>query len=233
MPDELLPVVVQEVGTKEILMLAYANAEALELTKSTGFAHFYSRSRGRIWKKGEESGNTMRVLKILQDCDADALIYLVEFPKEKVACHTGSRTCFFTTVFEAPEETEHSECEVRESEGSDLAFLIQLKALVDERKVERPRGSYTTELFEAGLEKILKKLGEESIEVVLAGCGEDKEHLVYEIADLIYHLTVLMSYKNLRWKDVIDELKRRHGRSGKTQKARPEGENGNEQQERN
>lgn len=198
---ELKPVIVQEINTKEVLMLAYANQEAIELTKQTGYAHFYSRSRNRIWKKGEESGNTMPVLKIIEDCDNDALLYLVDFPKEKVTCHTGNRTCFFNTIYE-------SNSEKNDQEG--LQFLLELKVLIDDRKEKLPEGSYTTKLFKEGVEKIAKKFGEESIEVVLAAMGNDKKHLIYELADLMYHFIVLLSAKNIEWKDVIDELIRRH-----------------------
>lgn len=205
--QDLVPVIVQEAKTMEILMLAYANAEALELTRVTGFAHFYSRSRGRIWKKGEESGNTMKVVKIIEDCDGDALIYLVDFPPEKVACHTGNRSCFSKVVFSAQVERDFARC----GEPVGVEFVEYLKKLVDERKRLRPKGSYTTRLFEAGLGRILKKLGEESVEVLVAASVEENGRLISEIADLIYHLTVLMSYKEVEWCDVVSELRRRHG----------------------
>lgn len=197
--DELLiPVIVQEINTKEVLMLAYADQKALELTKQTGYAHFYSRSKGRIWKKGEESGNTMKVVKILKDCDEDAILYLVKFPADKVACHTNKRTCFFKVLHDSSNEDN--------DEIVNLGFLIELKQLIDERKKELPEGSYTTRLFNEGIEKIAKKFGEESIEVVLAAMGNDKRHLVSELADLIYHLTVLLSEKEVGWHEIISEL---------------------------
>lgn len=198
---ELKPVIVQEINTKEVLMLAYANQEAIELTKETGYAHFYSRSRNKIWKKGEESGNTMPVVKIIEDCDNDTLLYLVDFPKEKVACHTGNRTCFFNTIYES---------NTVKTDQENLQFLLELKQLVDDRKEKLPEGSYTAKLFKDGIEKIAKKLGEESVEVVLAAMGDDRQHLIYELADLMYHLTVLLSAKDIEWSEVVDELIRRH-----------------------
>ncbi|KAF2958622.1 hypothetical protein AS159_02750 [Thermotoga sp. Ku-13t] len=195
--EVLRPVVVQEVHTKEILMLAYTNEEALQLTKETGFAHFYSRSRKRIWKKGEQSGNTMRVVQILEDCDSDALLYLVDFPHGKVACHTGRRSCFFNVV--------HGD----DAEENGLSFLEKLYGIVEDRKKNPVQGSYTAKLFEEGLDKILKKFGEEAIEVILAAKHQTKERLIEELADLMYHLTVLLSAEEIRWSDVVRELKRR------------------------
>ncbi|MDI6862213.1 MULTISPECIES: bifunctional phosphoribosyl-AMP cyclohydrolase/phosphoribosyl-ATP diphosphatase HisIE [Pseudothermotoga] len=192
----LRPVVVQEAFTKEVLMLAYADEEALRLTKETGFAHFYSRSRQKIWKKGEESGNTMRVLQIVEDCDRDALLYLVEFPENKVACHTGRRSCFFNVV--------HGE-----NVKDGLGFLQKLHKIVEDRKNNPTEGSYTTSLFRTGLDEILKKFGEESIEVILAAKHQTKERLINEISDLIYHLIVLMCAEDVSWNDVIGELEKR------------------------
>lgn len=193
----LRPVVVQEAFTREVLMLAYADEEALRLTRKTGFAHFYSRSRQRIWKKGEESGNTMKVIQIVEDCDQDALLYLVEFPEGKVACHTGNKSCFFNVVY-------------GESANSpDLSFLEKLYEIVQSRRDNPKEGSYTSHLFKAGLDEILKKFGEESIEVVLATKHQTKERLINELADLIYHLTVLLCAEGLTWNDVLEELKNR------------------------
>lgn len=191
----LKPVVVQEAKTKEVLMLAYANEEALRLTKETGFAHFYSRSRRRIWKKGEESGNTMRVVQILEDCDEDALLYLVDFPMDKRACHTGNRSCFFKPVY-------------GETVENNVQFLEILYKIVEDRKAHPSENSYTSRLFREGLDEILKKFGEEAVEVVVAG-RQTKDRLVHELADLIYHLTVLLVAKELNWNDVTEELSRR------------------------
>ncbi|MEN3007682.1 bifunctional phosphoribosyl-AMP cyclohydrolase/phosphoribosyl-ATP diphosphatase HisIE [Pseudothermotoga sp.] len=196
----LKPVVVQEARTKEVLMLAYANEEALNLTKETGFAHFYSRSRQRIWRKGEESGNTMRVVQIFEDCDKDALLYLVDFPIEKVACHTGNRSCFFNSIY-------------GEGTKSDVQFLEKLYRIVQQRKSKMPESSYTAKLFRKGLDEIVKKVGEEAIEVIVAAKSSDEEHFINEVADLIYHLTVLMVEKNVEWSKIIEELQDRHEKS--------------------
>ncbi|MCS7175856.1 bifunctional phosphoribosyl-AMP cyclohydrolase/phosphoribosyl-ATP diphosphatase HisIE [Pseudothermotoga sp.] len=196
----LRPVVVQEARTGEVLMLAYADEEALNLTKETGFAHFYSRSRQKIWKKGEESGNTMRVVQIFEDCDKDALLYLVDFPLEKVACHTGNRSCFFSSIY-------------GQGRRNDLQFLEKLLRIVQQRKSKAPESSYTAKLFREGLDEIVKKVGEEAIEVIVAAKSNDEEHFVREVADLIYHLTVLMVEKNVEWDKIIEELQDRHERS--------------------
>lgn len=192
----LYPVVVQERTTGEVLMLAYANEEALELTKKTGYAHFFSRERQKIWKKGETSGNTMRVVEIRRDCDDDAYLYIVDFPEDKVACHTGNRSCFF--------KVEH-----RFEETGSPTFWLDLYRLVKKRKEEMPEGSYTAKLFREGKGKIAKKFGEEAVEVVTGYLQNDKENLVWEIADMIYHLTVLMADAGVTVQDVMKELEKR------------------------
>jgi len=191
----LFPVVVQERTTGEVLMLAYANEEALELTKKTGYAHFYSRERQKIWMKGETSGNTMRVVEIRKDCDEDAYLYLVDFPEEKVACHTGNRSCFF--------RVEHGGI------TSNVNTWLELYRIVKKRKEEMPEGSYTAKLFREGKREIAKKLGEEAIEVIGGYLSGDRENLIWEIADLVYHLTVLMVDSGITIQDVMEELSRR------------------------
>ncbi|MGJ8454453.1 bifunctional phosphoribosyl-AMP cyclohydrolase/phosphoribosyl-ATP diphosphatase HisIE [Pseudothermotoga sp. U03pept] len=193
---ELYPVVVQEWTTAEVLMLAYANQEALRLTKETGYAHFFSRERQKIWKKGESSGNEMKVLEIRKDCDEDAYLYIVDFPEEKVACHTGRRSCFF--------KTEYS-CEGRSSTN----LWLELYRLVKQRKEQMPEGSYTAKLLREGRQKIAKKLGEESTEVIIGYLQDNRENLIWEIADLLYHLTVLMVEAEITIQDVMKELERR------------------------
>jgi len=193
---ELYPVIVQEYLTGEVLMLAYANQEALELTKDTGYAHFFSRERQKIWKKGESSGNEMKVLEIRKDCDEDAYLYIVEFPEDKVACHTGRRSCFFKTEYG---------CEGRSSTNP----WLELYRLIKQRKKEMPEGSYTANLFREGKQKIAKKFGEESIEVVIGYLQDDRENLIWETADLLYHLTVLMVQAEITIQDVMKELERR------------------------
>ncbi|MDN5336931.1 MAG: phosphoribosyl-AMP cyclohydrolase / phosphoribosyl-ATP pyrophosphohydrolase [Thermotogaceae bacterium] len=198
---ELRPVIVQEVNTKEVLMLAYANEEALKLTMDTGFAHFYSRSRNSIWKKGETSGNTMKVVKIFEDCDRDTLLYLVEFPKNKVACHTGNRTCFFNEIFYTDKQVEREEI---------LNFWNDLFKIIKDRKEKMPEGSYTAQLFREGIDRIMKKFGEEAIEVMIAAKDNSIDEFIYECADLIYHLTVLMVEVGVEPNDIMLELFRRH-----------------------
>lgn len=198
---ELRPVVVQEINTKEVLMVAYANDEALKLTMDTGLAHFYSRTRNSIWKKGETSGNTMKVVKILEDCDKDTLLYLVEFPENKVACHTGNRTCFFNEVFDIGKQIKTEE---------DLNFWNDLFEIIKDRKEKMPEKSYTASLFKEGIDRIMKKFGEEAIEVMIAAKSNNKGEFIYECADLIYHLTVLMVEVGIKPYDIMVELSKRH-----------------------
>jgi phosphoribosyl-ATP pyrophosphohydrolase/phosphoribosyl-AMP cyclohydrolase len=172
----LIPAVVQDAGTKQVLTLAYMNKEALAVSIAEGRTCFYSRSRQALWRKGETSGNVQHIVSITADCDGDALV--VEVVKDGPACHTGAESCFFNPVFVSPEVRAFS--------------LPGLYALLEERKKTRPEGSYTTYLFEKGLDKILKKIGEESTEVIIAAKAEDKKETVYEIADLVYHVLVLM-----------------------------------------
>ena len=174
----LIPAIVQDHYTKEVLTLAYMNAETLALTIAEGRTVFWSRSRQEIWRKGETSGNVQRVVSITADCDADALV--VEVVKSGPACHTGAESCFFNPVYESGEQP----------------FSVDgLYELLLGRKRERPEGSYTTYLFEKGRDKILKKVGEESTEVIIAGKADDRAETVYELADLAYHALVLMADK--------------------------------------
>ena len=172
----LIPAIVQDHYTKEVLTLAYMNAETLALTIAEGRTVFWSRSRQEIWRKGETSGNVQRVVSITADCDADALV--VEVVKSGPACHTGAESCFFNEVYVSPELKQFS--------------WQGLYELIKGRKTDPKEGSYTTYLFEKGKEKILKKVGEECTEVIIAGEKEDKEETVYEISDLAYHVLVLM-----------------------------------------
>lgn len=190
----LIPAIVQDHYSKEVLTLAYMNAESLALTIAEGRTVFYSRSRQTLWRKGETSGNVQRVVSITADCDADALV--VEVVKSGPACHTGAESCFFTPVYLSEELKAFS------YEG--------LYRLIEGRKLEPKEGSYTTYLFEKGLDKILKKVGEECTEVLIAGAKQDKEETIYEIADLLYHLLVLMVQGGITLKDVARELEKRH-----------------------
>jgi len=193
----LVPVIVQDIRTNEILMLAYANRDALELTIKTGFAHFWSRERKKLWKKGEESGNVQEVKEIKYDCDSDAILYRV-IPHGP-ACHTGKMSCFHNVLVNAENYEVHSS-----------SILEELFAIIEERKRKLPEGSYTASLFREGLKKIQRKLGEEALEVILASIDQkDKASIIYESADLIYHLLVLLAYSDISIEKLFEELKRR------------------------
>ena len=192
--DGLIPAIVVDSVTKEVLTLAYMNKESLKITMEKGLTCFYSRSRQELWLKGETSGNYQHVVSITADCDADALVVTVE--KDGPACHTGEESCFFNEVYESETLRDFS-----------LSGLIKL---IEGRKKEKVEGSYTTYLFEKGLDKILKKVGEESTEVIIAAKADDKKETVYEIADLTYHLLVLMIEMGISLEDVHRELASRH-----------------------
>lgn len=190
----LIPAIVVDGVTKKVLTLAYMNEESLRITMEKGLTCFYSRSREELWLKGETSGNYQHVISITADCDCDALVVVVE--PDGPACHTGEESCFFNEVYESEERHEFS-----------LAGLVKL---IEGRKTEKVEGSYTTYLFEKGLDKILKKVGEESTEVIIAGKADDKKETIYEIADLTYHLLVLMIQMGISLEDVHRELASRH-----------------------
>ena len=192
--DGLIPAIVVDVVTKDVLTLAYMNKESLEITLAEKRTCFWSRSRQKLWRKGETSGNVQHVVSITADCDKDALVVKVE--KEGPACHTGEESCFFQPLYINEEKSEFS--------------LKGLYGLLQSRKQQMPEGSYTTYLFEKGLDKILKKVGEESTEVIIAGKAEDKKETVYEIADLAYHVMVLMVQMGITVEDVQAELASRH-----------------------
>jgi phosphoribosyl-ATP pyrophosphohydrolase/phosphoribosyl-AMP cyclohydrolase len=193
----LVPVVVQDAGTHRVLTLAYMNAESLQRTIETGETWFWSRSRAKLWHKGETSGHTQQVVSINLDCDGDALTVLVK--PAGPACHTGQASCFHNEVCRSDEP-------VAEEKGSLGEVLDDLYALIESRKRERPEGSYTTYLFNQGLDKILKKVGEESSETIIAAKNEDHEALANESSDLIYHLLVLFVEQGLTLDEVRDEL---------------------------
>ena len=190
----LIPAIVQDHYTKQVLTLAYMNAETLALTIAEGRTVFWSRSRQEIWRKGETSGNVQRVVSITADCDADALV--VEVVKDGPACHTGAESCFFQPVYVSEELKQFT------YEG--------LYELIKGRKTAPKEGSYTTYLFDRGLEKILKKVGEECTEVIIAGGKRDKEETVFEISDLCYHVLVLMVELGISVEDITRELEKRH-----------------------
>jgi phosphoribosyl-AMP cyclohydrolase / phosphoribosyl-ATP pyrophosphohydrolase len=199
----LVPVITQDVASSEVLTLAYANREAVEKTLSSGEAHYYSRSRSEIWRKGETSGNTQRIVEVKLDCDGDALLYRVE-PRGP-ACHTGHRSCFFTTL-------------TGERVGAALAgdrevpfgtMVERLAATIARRHREMPEGSYTASLIQGGKQRLAQKVGEEAVEVVIAALSD--ERLSEEAADLVYHLLVLLEERDVGIEDVAKVLHDRHG----------------------
>lgn len=207
--DGLAPAVAQDAESREVLMLAYMNEEALKLTMETGKAHYYSRSRGRIWMKGESSGHVQLVQDIMVDCDGDTLLLLVE--QEGVACHTGNKSCFFTAVSEkGQKQTEDNEIANAEIYRQQIGpMLEEVYAVIADRKAYPQEGSYTNYLLEKGLDKILKKVGEETAEVIIAAKNPDEEELVYETADLMYHLLVLLFERGVGLPRVAMELANR------------------------
>ena len=197
----LIPAIVQHANTKQVLTLAYMNAQSLERTLESGETWFWSRSRSCLWHKGETSGNTQRVVGVTVDCDGDALILMVE--PQGPACHTGEQSCFHNDISSASGNFVSWH---KEGLGQ---VLDSLYALIESRKLERPEGSYTTYLFNEGLDKILKKVGEESSETIIAAKNGDREEIAKETADLLYHLLVLLVERGLKLEDVRDELARR------------------------
>ncbi len=195
----LVPAVVQDARTGQVLMLAYMNRDALERTLQTGEAHFWSRSRQALWHKGATSGNTQKVVDIRLDCDGDALLLLVE-PRGP-ACHTGAVSCFFRGYRLVEEDREE------DAQGDFLATLYRV--LEDRKRNPRP-GSYTARLLEQGTVQVLKKVGEEAVEVLLAAQYQDDTRLVEEVADLLYHVLVLLVAQEVPWSRVVQELRSRH-----------------------
>lgn len=189
--DGLVPAIAQDVGTGEVLMLAYMNEEAFRLTKETGIAHYYSRSRQALWKKGETSGHIQEVKGIYYDCDGDAVLLKVN--QIGAACHTGNYSCFFN----------------EEKGYKDLSNTLKdLYKLIIDRKKNPQEGSYTQYLFDKGIDKILKKIGEEAAEVII-GAKNDKQELIYEASDLIYHLIVLLVNEGVTPAEIMEELRGR------------------------
>ena len=190
----LIPAIVVDSVTKKALTLAYMNKESLKISMEKGLTCFWSRSRGELWLKGETSGNYQHIVSITADCDRDALV--VEVEKDGPACHTGSDSCFTAPLWESGERSEFS--------------YESLMKLIEGRKTNKKEGSYTTYLFEKGIDKILKKVGEESTEVIIAAKADDKRETVYEIADLAYHVMVLMIEMGISLDDIRAELASRH-----------------------
>lgn len=192
--DGLIPAVVTDYYTKKVLTVAYMNRESIDISIKEGKTCFYSRSRKTLWRKGETSGNFQHIVSIIADCDRDALV--VEVVKDGPACHLGTDSCFNDYVYK--------------SNSIDEFSVEGLYKLLEGRKKDMPQGSYTTYLFEQGIDKILKKVGEECTEVIVAGKGGDRAETIFEIADLMYHVLVLMVETGIEPKDVFDELSKRH-----------------------
>lgn len=188
----LVPAIIQDADTRQVLMLGYMNAEAYQKTTDTGKVTFWSRSRKTLWTKGETSGNFLHVVSIKVDCDNDSL--LIRVHPEGPTCHTGTDTCWG-----------------EENTADDgLHFLSQLQDFIEQRKLEMPEGSYTTRLFRDGINKMAQKVGEEALETVIEAVGGTNDKLIYEASDLLYHLLVMLTAKGLRLEDVSRELQKRH-----------------------
>jgi phosphoribosyl-ATP pyrophosphohydrolase/phosphoribosyl-AMP cyclohydrolase len=191
----LIPAIIQDASTDRVLMLGFMNSEALDKTRKEGKVTFFSRTKNRLWTKGEESGNFLHVVEILEDCDQDTL--LIKANPAGPVCHTGSDTCFDekNSVSQDPE---------------DLAFIVQLQQLIHTRKAEMPEGSYTTSLFEEGINKIAQKVGEEAVELVIEAKDDNDSLFLNEAADLLYHLLVLLTAKGKDIRNVAAVLEQRH-----------------------
>ncbi|MGM0881678.1 MAG: bifunctional phosphoribosyl-AMP cyclohydrolase/phosphoribosyl-ATP diphosphatase HisIE [Bacillota bacterium] len=203
----LVPAVVQDVQSKEVLMMAYMNRESLQLSVETGVTWYWSRSRNELWNKGATSGHTQRIVSMAYDCDGDTLVVKVE--QKGPACHTGRYSCFFNPVEVSGNA---AAAEAVQTTADRFATLGQLESVIAERYAERPDGSYTTYLFEKGVDKILKKVGEEASEVIIAAKNKDNDELRSEVSDLIFHLMVLLRERGLPLDDVIREINGRHGK---------------------
>ena len=190
----LIPAVIVEAGTHRLLMVAYMNRESLKISMETGKTCFWSRSRQELWTKGETSGNYQHIVSITADCDLDTLKVVVE--KDGPACHTGAETCFFNLVYQSEEKSDFT--------------MDALMELIRGRKTNPQEESYTTYLFQKGLDKILKKIGEESTEVIIAAKDNDPKETIYEISDLVYHVMVMMIQQGISLEDIRRELASRH-----------------------
>jgi len=196
----LIPAIVQDAATKEVLTLAYMNKESLEKSLQTGETWLYSRSRQELWHKGATSGNTQQIVEIKYDCDQDALVVCVK--PNGPACHNGTTSCFVESLYQNKEAIE--------SNDSDYQILTNLEKIIEERDIKRPEDTYTTYLFEKGVDKILKKVGEEAAEVIIAAKNRDAEELKWETSDLIYHLFVLLREQKLPFSEILKVLEARH-----------------------
>ena len=204
----LLPAIIQDFQSGQVLMMAYMNKESLTRTRESGKTWFYSRSRQKLWQKGEESGHIQEVKEISFDCDSDCL--LIKVAQTGVACHTGHYSCFYRTLGGKEVESPLFDLSaVYNSAGGGPGILYELYDIILERREKMPEGSYTAYLFNKGLDKILKKVGEENAEVIIAAKNRDKAELVYETSDLLYHLLVLLVEQGVSLAEVFSELKSR------------------------
>ena len=201
----LVPVVVQDFDSNEVLMLAYMNEKALKKTIDTGFAHYFSRSRNKLWKKGESSGNTQEVKDIFVDCDNDTILFKVK--QTGPACHTGRKSCFFTNL-------KTNEITMDKEEEIDYNFTDKLYHTLLDRKNANPETSYVSSLYHKGENSLLKKIAEEAAEFCFAVKDDDKKEIIYEAADLAFHTLIALALKNIHPEAVLEELKRREGLSG-------------------
>ena len=198
----LIPAIVQDAKTKEVLTLAYMNQTSLEKSIETRETWFYSRSRQELWHKGATSGNTQKIVEMKLDCDQDAIVVLVH--PAGPACHTGAISCFSESILKEEETVK------QEANLADYQILIDLEKIIDQREKERPEGAYTTYLFTEGVDKILKKVGEEASEVIIAAKNRDQDELKWEASDLLYHLLVLLREQELPFKEILNVLQERH-----------------------
>jgi phosphoribosyl-ATP pyrophosphohydrolase/phosphoribosyl-AMP cyclohydrolase len=196
-PSGLIPAIAQDAVTREVLMLAWMNREALARTVETGRAHYFSRSRGRLWLKGETSGHFQRVREIRRDCDDDALLLLID--QTGAACHTGNRSCFYRRL----------DGLAADSPPGSADILREIQDVIEDRRKNPREGSYTNYLFDKGIDKMLKKVGEEAAEIIIAAKNPDDGELVGEVADMMFHVSVVLSERGLSWGDVAGELTRR------------------------
>lgn len=196
--DGLVPAVIQDQNTRQVLMLGYMNREAVQKTLATGKVTFYSRSKQRLWMKGEQSGNVLHLVRIQKDCDNDAL--LVEANPVGPTCHTGETSCFHEYPYEFSSE---------KTTDNTLAFLTELQKLLYKRKASSPEGSYTGKMFKKGRDKLAQKVGEEAVETVI-GVKNSRDEFTYEASDLLFHLMMLLVGEGMRLEDLVEELEKRH-----------------------
>jgi len=218
--DGLIPTITVDFYNNQVLMLAYSNRESIQKTVESGYAHYYSRSRQKLWKKGETSGHTQKIKQILFDCDEDTLLYKVE--QKGAACHTNHRSCFYREFYrgevrEIEPVIEDFDGVIYKPENSD-DILDKVYNLLLKRKQELPENSYTAKLFKSGIDKIAKKIGEEAAEVIIALKNSSESEIVYESADLIFHLLVALAEKGIPPEAIRKELQRRFGISGELEK---------------